>query len=206
MFKGTVVRWFSCNNSHDCIMRNKNHNRSFKVWYVSTHTCATFIQRPLQFDATFITLSFIHCHTSTGKSFTDSHDLEQFSVDQDKNRKKWVVIACVRLLSLIVFLFVFFYQLFTGDQGWGIIRLSPVCRLFGGPWGHSRDSSKLGEKSLMFICVYNGELLTPCAPAAIMSAILSRLSLSLVGSEAYRSKMAYCRAHTCVPWRLATRL
>ena len=61
----------------------------------------------------------------------------------------------------------------------GIFPFSPDFRFFDGPPGRSRDSSKFEENFVYVYCVpYNRELLTPCAPAAIMSAILSRFSLS----------------------------
>ena len=100
--------------------------------------------------------------------------------------------------------------------GMGIFRLSPEFRLFDGPRGRSRDSSKYWEK--VFTCVYvhrelltcvyvhrelltcvyvhrelltcvyvHRELLTPCAPAAIMSAILSRVCPELAGVSRVRA-------------------
>ena len=63
-----------------------------------------------------------------------------------------------------------------------IFRLSLEFQLFDGPGGYSRDLSKFAEKSCMCIYIYiyvhyNHELLTPCAPATIMSAILYQFSL-----------------------------
>ena len=43
-------------------------------------------------------------------------------------------------------------------------------------------------------------------PSAIMSSILCRFSLSSVSLEAYRLKIAYCRAHTRVLWTLASEI
>ena len=48
--------------------------------------------------------------------------------------------------------------------------------------------------------ITTSRLLTLFAPATIVSAILSRFSLSLVGSEAYRLNV-----HMCILWRLASK-
>ena len=85
--------------------------------------------------------------------------------------------------------------------GMGIFRLSSNSGFLMVPVVILEIQLNVGRTFLCVYVHYIRELPTPCAPAA-----LSRFSLSLVGSEAFRLKMALCRARTCVSWRVANEI
>ena len=66
------------------------------------------------------------------------------------------------------------------STGMDVFQLSLEFQLFDDPQGHSQDSSKFGEKNVVYCGYihYNRGLVMPCVPATIMSAILSQFILS----------------------------